>query len=122
MRLIGTSGSNSVAYFVLRIYEGGYNKKEKYDPPTSRCGADEVYENPTDTLWKIRAGAISAPLSVFSKNIGQDDAFRRNPGANIHTEEMIYISLSRWNSQSQGCCLNKRVWNAVWTRTGAPHS
>lgn len=47
---IGTSGSNSVAYFVLRIYEGGYNKKEKYDPPTSRCGADEVYENPTDTL------------------------------------------------------------------------
>lgn len=32
------------------------------------------------TLWKMRDGAISAPFSVFRRNMGQDDALRRKPG------------------------------------------
>lgn len=33
----------------------------------------------TGTLWKMRDGAISAPFKVFRRNMGQEDALRRNP-------------------------------------------
>jgi hypothetical protein len=35
------------------------------------------------TLWKILMGAISAPFSVFKRNMGQEEAFSRNPAVNI---------------------------------------
>lgn len=46
--------------------------------PDSR--SSEHVEPCAGTLWKMRDGAISAPFSVFRRNMGQDDALRRKPG------------------------------------------
>lgn len=43
------------------------------------CFSEHV-EPCAGTLWNMRDGAISAPFSVFRRNIGQDDALRRKPG------------------------------------------
>lgn len=49
------------------------------------------------TLWKMRDGAISAPFSVFSRNMGQDDALRRKPGQKENCQwqrKLPYASIS----------------------------
>jgi hypothetical protein len=47
-------------------------------------------------------GAISAPFSVFKRNIGQEEAFSRNPAANIMENKLKNVSkgavqFSLWN-------------------------
>lgn len=49
------------------------------------------------TFLNADAGAISAPFSVLSKNMGHDEAFIRNPG-----EKDRYVELSKFVS----CILN----------------
>lgn len=47
----------------------------------------------TPTFLNAEAGAISAPLSVLNRNMGQDDAFIRKPKrkqkASLITERLI---------------------------------
>lgn len=72
------------------------NNRDSFLPDSS---VSEHVEPCTGTLWKMREGAISAPFSVFRRNMGQEDALRRKPEEDLCNKHFIIdsdkISLDR---------------------------